>query len=75
MWGRIPVKEQQSRTNAIWTSWCPRGANLVYSHSWRRRTPRSCELMVCFGLGRTPTLWLARRRVLMYWPAISDDNT
>jgi hypothetical protein len=33
MRGRVPVKEQQSRTNAIWTSWRPRGANLVYSHS------------------------------------------
>jgi hypothetical protein len=74
MWGRIPVKEQQSRTNAIWTSWCPRGANLVYSHSWRRRTLRSYGFMVCFGLGRTPTLWSARRRVLMYWPAVGDDN-
>jgi hypothetical protein len=47
----------------------------IYSHSWRRRMPRSCGLMVCFGLGRTPILWLARRRVLMYWPAVSDSNT
>jgi len=33
--GRVPVKEQQSKTNAIWTSRRSRGANLVYSHSWR----------------------------------------
>jgi hypothetical protein len=33
MRGRIPVKEQQSRTYAIRTSWRPRGANLVCSHS------------------------------------------
>jgi hypothetical protein len=33
MRGRAPVKEQQSRANTIWTSWRPRGANLVYTYS------------------------------------------
>ena len=52
MRGRILAKEQRSRTNAIWTSWRPRGVNLVFSHTWQRRTPTFCGLMVIMSLSR-----------------------